>query len=36
MATTTKQLLAFADPGPLDERLTQVPGFINKVKDFTL
>ena len=36
MATNCKQLLDFADPGPLDERLTQVPGFINEVKDFTL
>lgn len=36
MATNCKQLLDFADPGPLDARLTQVPGFINEVKDFTL
>ena len=36
MATNCKQLLDFADPGPLDERLTNVPGFLNEVKDFTL
>jgi hypothetical protein len=36
MAIMKQQLLDFADPGPLDESITQVPGFIDEVKDWTL
>lgn len=31
-----KNLLDFAPPGPLDETLLNVPGFVNEVEDWTL
>ena len=34
--TNAKNLLDFAEPGPLDETLLNVPGFVNEVKDWTL
>lgn len=33
---TTNNTLDFRDPGPMDERLLNVPGFINELTDHTL